>query len=766
MLRGGLEAGTLAAAAVGVGAGAGFQALHRPLHPDALDVSAPEIPALHGVRLWHPRRTDGRWQALIGALATILASPPGLAFYYTIEGRLASVPLPEEGTPTLAWHHDNRVRLAAELGVVQPVHPLSPADFGYPIVTLSPSTASGKPLLEELDQRLATSHTSAHLGGATRTLWEGISRAAREAGAPAGLALGVAALESRLQSATSGGLYRLDAGAGLDPFAQTARFAAHLRSLQQAVRPALESLSARLAALTKTPDPLQGVDLTPLATLSALHGGAALVDAMVADLIALPDATLEARLGPSPHGLDVWLAVLTGALGQHIDRTALLYPIKALAWSWLMSSHDDALPDTLRLRPSITTERGLSPRAERRRACAGAALSAGGVLGGLLTIGGLTGGLLTRRGLLLRGLPTALAAGVIGAGPGREVLQETRRRHAEPEPVDAPIDEAPPPSLLGCGEVPAALCADLEAILAEARGPLGGLLRQLRYRGSDAALPVEEVIRIRYRMDEQTALLTGELESWFGEDFVRRFLASSRRRITRVRKLFEEGAELQTAALAQRLQSGVLIPMEPDSPGLPYFCQQVGENSGLDNHPDALFMHRDFLLVLHALRALVNHQIGLFNADSERLGYADFPRIPWISAVKVSGAFRPMMQFYELNRKHPGRTTRQLSAHTIGHALDIGSLAPMLPGAGVVRLAGDMRDREGEVHVRSGELLPTMGFGVQTRGILSRMIGRALMGMAEPMERRLGVLLCPLWEAQQQNWHVILAPRAPAPPPG
>ncbi|MFT5682842.1 MAG: hypothetical protein ACI8RZ_003766, partial [Myxococcota bacterium] len=435
---------------------------------------------------------------------------------------------------------------------------------------------------------------------------------------------------------------------------------------------------------------------------------------------------------------------------------AMLYPGWVLAWSWLVSARDAVIAPNLRDRPPIVTERLPDERAQQKLMMEGMALSAGAVLAGLLGLGVVAGGLLTRRGVLTRWLPTAIAAGVISTGPGRVALQRVWPSVTPPTPPSTSDDGPAPPELLGDCDVESALCDGLTAVLADARVLVTGRMRQLRYRGSDDVLPVEDVIRRRYLMDQQTALLSEELDAWLGTAFVERFMGAQRRRLSRARPLFEEGAALQTAALEARLQTGQMIPIHPASPDLPYFCQQVGENSGLDNHPDALFMHRDFLTVLYALRALINHQIGLFNTDAARLGFPGFPRIPWVSAVKISGAFRPMMQFYELNRRYPGRTTRSLSAHTIGHALDIGALAPALPGAGVVRFAGDMRDQEGTVHVRAGELLPTAGFGNQTRKILSRMIGRSLMLMTTPLRQHLGVTLYPLWEARQLNWHVVI----------
>ena len=137
--------------------------------------------------------------------------------------------------------------------------------------------------------------------------------------------------------------------------------------------------------------------------------------------------------------------------------------------------------------------------------------------------------------------------------------------------------------------------------------------------------------------------------------------------------------------------------------------------------------------------------------------------VPPISAIKISGAFRPMMQFYELNLRYPGRTTRSLSAHLIGHALDIGALAPQgIPDAAVVRFQGALRDRSGVEHIPAGGYLRTSGFGAQTRGLISRMIGRALMAMEVPLKAHMQLTLCPLWEQTQTNWHVVLQEEAGA----
>lgn len=318
--------------------------------------------------------------------------------------------------------------------------------------------------------------------------------------------------------------------------------------------------------------------------------------------------------------------------------------------------------------------------------------------------------------------------------------------------ITAPI--SPPP---GSGMLPDDwLTEATRPLLAAASPAVAARIRELRLLGTDAVQPEEAAHYRAYTMPAQAALLQPELRRWFGDDFVDAFERGSRRPLSRMRDLFVEGARRQEAALVERLESGELLPMQPRGDGLPYFCQQVGHNEGLDNHSDALFAHRLLVQMLYALVELINVQIDTFNTAPEALGYASFPWIPHVDAVKVSGAFRPMMQFYELNRRYPRRTTRRLSAHTIGHALDLGSLAPAIPDAGVVRFRSEMRDRDGVIHLQAGDILPTVGFGQTTRQIISRMIGRALTALEAPMAEAHGAALYPLWEPRQLNWHVVV----------
>lgn len=249
--------------------------------------------------------------------------------------------------------------------------------------------------------------------------------------------------------------------------------------------------------------------------------------------------------------------------------------------------------------------------------------------------------------------------------------------------------------------------------------------------------------------------LEDNFEKALGKEFVTDFRKSVGQKMSEREDLYKRGQIAQNQYLEKAKKSGVLIGVPENDPTFPIFCEQVGLWVGIGNNPDSLFMRKEFTPILGTLIALVNYQIGQFNENLTEYGHANFPRIPRVSAIKASGALRTFTQTYEgVQKGYP--TTPDLTPHMLGTALDIGSYGT--EESHMARFAGPMYDREGNLQVKPGGLLPSQGFGANTRPILLTMIGRALLAMEAPLKEETGITLMPLWEPNQLNWHVAIDP--------
>ncbi|MBU0981369.1 transglycosylase SLT domain-containing protein [Patescibacteria group bacterium] len=245
----------------------------------------------------------------------------------------------------------------------------------------------------------------------------------------------------------------------------------------------------------------------------------------------------------------------------------------------------------------------------------------------------------------------------------------------------------------------------------------------------------------------QRRALTPELNECFGATFVTKFNAASNKKKF---EMYDEGSRLQTKHIDEKLATGELVKMKEE--GENYFCEQVGVTDGTKNNSDSLIMHSAFKPLLKAIVELVNYQIDIFNEDPAKFGHANFPYIPHITKLKVSGAFRPMNYQKQLVKKYPGRTTTGFTPHSLGMALDLASYAT---ASGHMVEFEEPFVYEGETKVARGGKLKNSGFGKSTRDILSRMVGRALMALEKPLSEE-GVKLMYLWEQSQLNHHVSI----------
>lgn len=264
-------------------------------------------------------------------------------------------------------------------------------------------------------------------------------------------------------------------------------------------------------------------------------------------------------------------------------------------------------------------------------------------------------------------------------------------------------------------------------------------------------------------LQKDTNFLAAELEKIFGSDLVQKIESGEM-------KNTDPAVEAkQQAFLQEALSSGDLVTMnlnggydlqgnahpETLDVNCPYFPQQVNGPSGsINNDTENLYMRKEFVPLMHMLVALVNHQIDLFNANRTALGYPKMSEIPHISAIKISGAFRTVAQQGKLTT---GQTTEKLSFHLSGHALDIAALTPT--GASMVRFFDSLDNEDGTARIPAGEDLK-VGQGLNEHEVIfSRMVGRALRSLEEPLKEEMGIAIQPIWEGgRQKNWHVVLKP--------
>jgi len=733
--------------------------------------------------------TDEWIEFLQGIFEEIYESDARQAAYWDFEnGILEKVELPADFTDETkqAWHDNNRRRLAGEDAIIP-----EPERTGYPFVQV-PALPEGKEsdpnapksLIELVSINLQQkTQDPRYFNGEEVTIYEGINRIVstyNEAGydIPFELPFGLGAGEStfditamstyektkhaygifqfipgtfetirkineehpeRWSSFRKGPIGEFTESEWQNPLVQTELFCAYYVYIQEIMRKPLDDLTERIRKI----DPGFPCPLDEIAAITSYNAGENATIYAINQFIALSDEEIICKAGDPPYGKDLWLAIIKNVFGDKVPGTddiyigmhVFTYAAKTYAMgSLLMAKNNESTEDK---EDEDTTEVRHTNKTRSR------------VLGVLATGAGLATAAATiqrkeiSRRTVIQGLLAAFAASTLLHAPlaraARELFQNIKEKEQQPPTIPEYIN--------------------YEDAVAEAKTSLSQTYEALKNREKVhdklSTTPEESAKRRYYTMPRQLDALKGEFTRWFGDNFLERFRASKKLPTTERKPLYEEGGRLQEQHLKEEIEAGNVIKMEPNDPSQPYFCEQVGENGGTDNNPAALYMRKEFLPLMGSLIELVNYQIDMFNTNPAEFGYPGFPKIPHISAIKISGAHRPMMQLYErLTSSKSGSTTKDTSSHIITHALDIGAFST--PGSHMVRFVESMKDESGKTRVEAGEKLPSEGFGKQTRNILSRMIGRSLLALQEPMKKQ-GITVMPLWEGSQLNWHVAIA---------
>lgn len=570
-------------------------------------------------------------------------------------------------------------------------------------------------------------------------------------------------------------------------FVSIEMFCAYYRYIQEMLSPHFDQLEERLRKLDPT---LLVGTFDTIGTINAYNAGPSRIKECIERFIKLSDEELKKKIGEPPYGVDVWMAVLAHSFGAKFKDTqgkerktgvgphVLMYAPKSLALGSLIMDEENHLSGLERNReewempvneenlPEKETIEKAKEDSRRSLLRAFSALTRAGAVGGGVTLGaqavqeGREGQGLSRR-TLLRGA-AALAAGTVVLGKS---IASSEKEASGTKDGEIP---APP------GETPRRYVHEKydENILRQAKATLDATYEVLKKRRKGKQehkgnydWTSNERDRIRkYTILKQTKALRPEYEAAFGKDWVQRFLATKPLATQKRRSLYEEGEQLQQAYIQQAIAAGEFVPMEEDNEANSYFCEQVGKMSGTKNDVESLYMHKEFVPLIGSIIELVNHQIDLFNQNQAAYGVLDpeFPIIPHVNAVKISGALRSVMQTYRMlmDPELAGRTSKDLGPHWIGQAIDLGSFTTQ--GSHMVAFAEPLfyprqTQPTGTPRIPANSKLPSQGFGGRTREILSKMFGRALLALEEPLKEK-GIILMPLWEGKQLNWHVAINP--------
>lgn len=559
-------------------------------------------------------------------------------------------------------------------------------------------------------------------------------------------------------------------------FVSTEMFCAYYRYLQEALGPSFDELEERLRALDPT---LLVGTFDTIGTITAYNAGAGRIKACIKRFVERSDEELKQKIGEPPYGADVWMAVLAHSFGATLKKEdgtskrtgvgddVLTYAPKVLALGSLIMDEENHLSNFEREREgwkmptddespeegAVAENQGKSRRGLLR------------LLAGLTGIGAVAGGAflgtqavqerpISRRTALQGAAATAALALPFGKlFFSRAGTPESGDETPPPAPLDTPprryTHEKYDDNFLR--EAKDKLNATYEILKTQRKG-------KRKHKGIYDWTPTEQDRIHKYTTPKQIKELRGDYEAVFGEDWVRRFSESVGETLIKRKPLYEEGQRIQDAYIEDKLRTGDWVEMQADNPENPYFCEQVGKMGGTSNNPKSLYMHKEFVPLLGSLIELVNHQIDLFNQNPAAYGELDpeFPLIPHVNAVKISGALRSVQQTYDmLEQGHTGATWN-LSNHWIGQAIDLASFRT--PDSHMATFAEPLYARRtpplGSPLFPANSKLPSRHKdGGRTREILSKMFGRALLALEEPLKEK-GITLMPKWEGGQLNWHV------------
>lgn len=695
------------------------------------------------------------------------------------------------------WHNANRVRAGGPA--------VTPDDYkawGYPFVSTptikSTRLESGAESLiqvvtERLRQPISSGSTRPeYFGGKSQTLYDAITEIAKAYDIPRAIVLGIGANESGYNrfaqsEADARGIFQIKDKAFVDAMAYVKKHpkvgsalrsgpivgsfnedtldnrlvsaelcCAYYVQTQEWLKKDVAALEDRLRAIDPS---FPSGSLLTIATINGYNAGAGNMKLCVKRFASLSDGEIRDRLGEPPYGADAWLGVIALSYGVAdsegkiaIGPDVFMYPQKILAMGSLIMAEENYLSGSDRVReqsmmPSPPELPSL-PELPSRRTFWESFTKATGIaaaIAGFASVADTThdrrsrpeGGAMTRRDALKLGAASFGLASPF-ARKGREWL--------DAEPVERKKD--------------AVEAFPADSVESDAARTLDALDIELRRRAADGQsgwTPDEKTEMYLFHAPENRALLLPKFEEMLGKDLIARLDRGGS--TAEKKKLFAEALPRQQAYVDREVAAGNIVPVKADDPANPFFCEQVGMAGGIGNNPEALFMRREFLTVTRAVITIINRQLDAFNENPVTYGIRDpnFPVLPHVSALKISGMLRPTTVSGELMSAGKGGATTKsgITPHWLGSAIDIGSYATS--GGHMARLDGDLLDaKNGTVMVPAGGMLPNQGFGTRTREILSMMTGRALFALREPLERREGIIIQPLWEAKQLNWHIAL----------
>lgn len=656
-----------------------------------------------------------------------------------------------------------------------------------------------------------------HLEGQTLPLYEAILKMADAYHIPHAIALGIAANESgydklAISKANAYGIFQLQMGAydmakkyakkhpefsqkvrkgNLKGFkeefhgviewqnrlVQTEMFCAYFRHLQEELTEVVDKLEDRLQSLD--PSYLMGT-LSLISTITAYNAGAGRIKKVIRRFLKLSDEEIREMIGKPPYGIDVWQAVLANsfdritALGSkgEVKNTSgvrmhvFTYATKVLAMGSriieeenilaLIAKHgqdehsahneekdnkpipiepapipeakprDNRMGDTIAYFATAFAAvlSGIRSAAESREAFEAERLSRRSVLMGLMALTGL-------------GVPAVKAAAHLMDSKEEIKIPEVVPVHPE---IQYPV---------------------YEEALADGLERLGELYAALKANGSIVLLPEESNRTGNWITAQRVDKLKPLIRKAFGTewDSYLEIVPGTKTLPELPQSFFTTQGKKQDAYLKEALQTGETVAIKENDPAQPFFCQQVGKDTGTGNDVDSMYVHREMIPVMGTLIALVNNQIDAFNADPKSFGMMEeeFPKIPHVISIKASGAHR------DVSDRHEG-STPSFSDHWTDTALDIISQGGS-EGAAVFRFQ-EALVYKGETLVPAGGLVPAQGHPARTREIVITMIQRALFVLEDSLKGRPGhPEIMPRFEpGLAKNWHVALVPSSIANP--
>lgn len=592
------------------------------------------------------------------------------------------------------WHNNNRKRLMPEGAIC----PDSFDSVGYPFVGSpklpepdskdndesdvdSDNRTMISVVMERLNDKLKSGDSKPeYFGGRERKIFDAISEIAQAYEIPLSIAFGLAANESgydqnAISSAQAKGIYQFTAGGFADAkkwadshpelsknfrngaignfeaswhnrFISAEMFCAYYRYLTEKLRDNTEKLESRLRKL----DPSLPIGcFREIAVINAYNAGEGTISGSIDRFVALTDEEIERKLGVPPYGVDAWLGMLAHSFGLQIDGNAtnvglhvFTYPQKVVALGSLIREEQN-----LMLRYDQSNTMSDMPSGEEMgtiastikgplRAVGGmASMLAGTIAYGVGTLGMKNSRTSTHsRRDFLRGFVSA-GVGAIGITiPATDLM---RKLSASVVKIKPDITEPVPPN------ADSAVFARAKQYLDERHAQLDQAYSQNGLSGWTAR---EKNARTSFDTVQQRVLLTPFYEKMMGHELFKRFVDSKDLKTKKRAAIYAEVSAAQDKYIEREKAKGNLVPIATNNPDASYFPEQVGKTSGISNDPDALFMHKNFEWIIPTIIELVNYQVDKFNANPTVYGItdADFPTLPHISAIKISGALRPVSQ--------------------------------------------------------------------------------------------------------------------------